>query len=260
MANIDALRKTLLIERKRRSIGKRMKSISTGSQDFVRALILLASHIFISNFAFPVVLCQGIRNYNRLAIVILFFDWTLICLYHLTICYTHDNVCFSGLSACERKSFIFLRKELPVRLANIMKEIHLLPENLLKMPSVGIVNNLYATSFDEIIDFEKAEVNETTLDKWVCIEHCLGRGDTMNSVDYMDWVIESIKSIIRSINTFAGSAKPSSRSGTGIPMSSRRWRRVCWNWKNLMTWTCRPRTTFNIFWTDSSCRAFPFAC
>jgi pyruvate dehydrogenase kinase 2/3/4 len=46
-----------------------------------------------------------------------------------------------------------------------MKEIHLLPENLLKMPSVGIVNNLYATSFDEIIDFEKAEVNETTLDK-----------------------------------------------------------------------------------------------
>lgn len=74
---------------------------------------------------------------------------------------------FSGLSACERKSFIFLRKELPVRLANIMKEIHLLPENLLKMPSVGIVNNLYATSFDEIIHFEKVDVNETTLDKWV---------------------------------------------------------------------------------------------
>lgn len=78
-------------------------------------------------------------------------------------------VCFSGLSACERKSFIFLRKELPVRLANIMKEIHLLPDNLLKMPSVGIVNNLYATSFDEIIHFEKVEVNETTLDKWVCV-------------------------------------------------------------------------------------------
>lgn len=72
---------------------------------------------------------------------------------------------FSGLSACERKSFIFLRKELPVRLANIMKEIHLLPENLLKMPSVGIVNNLYATSFEEIIHFEKVDVNETSLDK-----------------------------------------------------------------------------------------------
>ncbi|OXU25735.1 hypothetical protein TSAR_012404 [Trichomalopsis sarcophagae] len=69
-----------------------------------------------------------------------------------------------GLSACERKSFIFLRKELPVRLANIMKEIHLLPENLLRMPSVGIVNNLYVTSFEEIIHFEKADVNDTTLD------------------------------------------------------------------------------------------------
>ncbi|XP_077257387.1 pyruvate dehydrogenase kinase [Temnothorax americanus] len=69
-----------------------------------------------------------------------------------------------GLNACARKSFIFLRKELPVRLANIMKEIHLLPENLLKMPSVGIVNNMYATSFEEIIHFEKVDVNETTLD------------------------------------------------------------------------------------------------
>lgn len=47
-----------------------------------------------------------------------------------------------------------------------MKEIHLLPDNLLKMPSVGIVNNLYATSFEEIIHFEKVEVNDTTLDKW----------------------------------------------------------------------------------------------
>lgn len=71
----------------------------------------------------------------------------------------------SGLSACERKSFIFLRKELPVRLANIMKEIHLLPEHLLRMPSVGMVNNWYATSFEEIIQFEKADINESTLDK-----------------------------------------------------------------------------------------------
>ncbi|XP_046814067.1 pyruvate dehydrogenase (acetyl-transferring) kinase, mitochondrial isoform X1 [Vespa velutina] len=71
-----------------------------------------------------------------------------------------------GLSACERKSFIFLRKELPVRLANIMKEIHLLPDNLLKTPSVVIVNNLYVTSFEEIIHFEKSEVNDTTLDKF----------------------------------------------------------------------------------------------
>ncbi|XP_011309225.1 pyruvate dehydrogenase (acetyl-transferring) kinase, mitochondrial [Fopius arisanus] len=71
-----------------------------------------------------------------------------------------------GMSACERKSFIFLRKELPVRLANIMKEIHLLPDHLLRMPSVGVVNNLYVTSFEEIIHFEKSEINESTLDKF----------------------------------------------------------------------------------------------
>ncbi|XP_077299214.1 pyruvate dehydrogenase kinase isoform X3 [Arctopsyche grandis] len=68
-----------------------------------------------------------------------------------------------GLNACERKSFVFLRKELPVRLANIMKEIALLPENLLRMPSVGMVNQWYATSFDEIIQFEKNDPSNSTL-------------------------------------------------------------------------------------------------
>lgn len=62
-----------------------------------------------------------------------------------------------GLNACERKSYLFLRKELPVRLANIMKEIALLPENLLRMPSVGLVNQWYERSFEEIIQFEKVE-------------------------------------------------------------------------------------------------------
>ncbi|KAK7582604.1 hypothetical protein V9T40_014049 [Parthenolecanium corni] len=66
-----------------------------------------------------------------------------------------------GLSACERKSFLFLRKELPVRLANIMKEIHLLPERLLNTPSVSLLNNWYAQSFAEILAFEKADANDT---------------------------------------------------------------------------------------------------
>lgn len=62
-----------------------------------------------------------------------------------------------GLNACEKKSYLFLRKELPVRLANIMKEIALLPENLLRMPSVGLVNQWYERSFEEITEFEKME-------------------------------------------------------------------------------------------------------
>lgn len=41
----------------------------------------------------------------------------------------------------ETSSFEFLRQELPVRLANIMKEINLLPENLQQMPSVAMVRN-----------------------------------------------------------------------------------------------------------------------
>ena len=41
-----------------------------------------------------------------------------------------------GRTATEEDSFTFLRKELPVRLSNIIKEINLLPSNLLQMPSV----------------------------------------------------------------------------------------------------------------------------
>lgn len=44
-------------------------------------------------------------------------------------------------NACEKTSFAFLRQELPVRLANIMKEINLLPDNLLRTPSVHLVQS-----------------------------------------------------------------------------------------------------------------------
>uniref|UniRef100_A0A2S2N6D1 Protein-serine/threonine kinase n=1 Tax=Schizaphis graminum TaxID=13262 RepID=A0A2S2N6D1_SCHGA len=72
-----------------------------------------------------------------------------------------------GLKANEQKSYQFLKKELPVRLANIMKEIHLLPDNLLKMPSVNLVNNWYTQSFNEMIEFEVDDgCTEQTLDKF----------------------------------------------------------------------------------------------
>ena len=44
-----------------------------------------------------------------------------------------------GQTATEEESFLFLKKEIPVRLSNIMKEINLLPSNLLQMPSVLIL-------------------------------------------------------------------------------------------------------------------------
>uniref|UniRef100_A0A8C4SAW5 Protein-serine/threonine kinase n=1 Tax=Erpetoichthys calabaricus TaxID=27687 RepID=A0A8C4SAW5_ERPCA len=61
---------------------------------------------------------------------------------------------FGSENACERTSFMFLRQELPVRLANIMKEINLLPDNLLKTPSVRLVQSWYMQSLQEILDFK----------------------------------------------------------------------------------------------------------
>ena len=44
-----------------------------------------------------------------------------------------------GQTATGAESFSFLSKEIPVRLSNIMKEINLLPGNLLQMPSVLVL-------------------------------------------------------------------------------------------------------------------------
>jgi len=72
-----------------------------------------------------------------------------------------------GRQASEEKSFQFLKKELPVRLANIMKEINLLPEKLQHMPSVHLVENWYAMSFAEILEFENKPPDPDTLKLFV---------------------------------------------------------------------------------------------
>ena len=41
-----------------------------------------------------------------------------------------------GQTATELESYQFLKREVPVRLSNIMKEVNLLPSNLLQMPSI----------------------------------------------------------------------------------------------------------------------------
>jgi pyruvate dehydrogenase kinase 2/3/4 len=73
------------------------------------------------------------------------------------------------MNKCESKSFVFLKKELPVRLANIMKEIALLPDNLLRTPSVGLLSNWYARSFEEVIEFEKTDPSKENLKKFCMI-------------------------------------------------------------------------------------------
>ena len=77
----------------------------------------------------------------------------------LTDTWTAGCVCLlsTGRTASDKDSFIFLRKELPVRLANMMQEMQLLPENLLRMPSVSLVQSWYEKSFREVILFEKSD-------------------------------------------------------------------------------------------------------
>ncbi|XP_042188108.1 pyruvate dehydrogenase kinase, isozyme 4 [Callorhinchus milii] len=60
---------------------------------------------------------------------------------------------FGSTNGCEKTSFAFLRQELPVRLSNIMKEINLLPDNLLSTPSVKLVQSWYVQSLMDILEF-----------------------------------------------------------------------------------------------------------
>ncbi|KAM8901238.1 pyruvate dehydrogenase (acetyl-transferring) kinase isozyme 1, mitochondrial isoform X1 [Vulpes vulpes] len=67
---------------------------------------------------------------------------------------------FGSMNACEKTSFMFLRQELPVRLANIMKEISLLPDNLLRTPSVQLVQSWYIQSLQELLEFKDKSAEE----------------------------------------------------------------------------------------------------
>ncbi|MEE6468627.1 hypothetical protein FKM82_008339 [Ascaphus truei] len=61
---------------------------------------------------------------------------------------------FGRNNACEKTSYLFLRKELPVRLANTMREVNLLPDNLLQRPSVKLVQSWYMQSFLQLLEYE----------------------------------------------------------------------------------------------------------
>ncbi|MGH0134600.1 UNVERIFIED_CONTAM: hypothetical protein FKN15_054845 [Acipenser sinensis] len=61
---------------------------------------------------------------------------------------------FGRNNACEKTSYMFLRKELPVRLANTMREVNLLPDKLLSRPSVRLVQTWYMQSFLDMLEYE----------------------------------------------------------------------------------------------------------
>jgi len=64
-----------------------------------------------------------------------------------------------GQRALETESYHFLKEELPVRFANIMKEINLLPAALLQMPSVQELQGQYADSFRDLIEYESRQTH-----------------------------------------------------------------------------------------------------
>uniref|UniRef100_A0AAR2LGB9 Protein-serine/threonine kinase n=1 Tax=Pygocentrus nattereri TaxID=42514 RepID=A0AAR2LGB9_PYGNA len=74
----------------------------------------------------------------------------------LFLSYVHRVcLCVPGRdNACEKTSYMFLRKELPVRLANTMREVNLLPDRLLSQPSVKLVQKWYMQSFLELLEYE----------------------------------------------------------------------------------------------------------
>ncbi|CAB1460995.1 unnamed protein product [Pleuronectes platessa] len=67
---------------------------------------------------------------------------------------------FGRNNACEKTSYMFLRKELPVRLANTMREVNLLPDKLVSQPSVRLVQKWYMQSFVELLDYENRKAED----------------------------------------------------------------------------------------------------
>ena len=70
------------------------------------------------------------------------------------------------INKTEIKSFEFLREELLVRLAAMMKEMLYLPDNLVKTSSVQLVQSWYMQSFTDIVQFKDIkEINDKLLQK-----------------------------------------------------------------------------------------------
>jgi len=67
---------------------------------------------------------------------------------------TLEKLLHFGRHATEGQSYDFLRKELPVRFANILSEIQHLPEPISSVPSIQTVHGWYAETFEDVLQFE----------------------------------------------------------------------------------------------------------
>jgi len=63
----------------------------------------------------------------------------------------------------EQKSLEYLRYELPTRLANMLKEMHRLPKELLETPSFEHVKKMYEETLNEVLVFEKANAKDVVI-------------------------------------------------------------------------------------------------
>jgi len=63
-------------------------------------------------------------------------------------------------------SFLFLRREIPVRLANCLSELLLLPKDLKDNANCRTIQSQFATSFKEIIQFENLPNESDTIDNF----------------------------------------------------------------------------------------------
>lgn len=85
-----------------------------------------------------------------------------------------------GKTAKPIESFQFGRHELPVRLAHIIREIDLLPKNLLKMPSVELVRSWYVQSFSELIEFQDEQETDEVSNRYTqSLKHIKQRHDNV---------------------------------------------------------------------------------
>ena len=71
-----------------------------------------------------------------------------------------------GRKADHLGSFHFLKKEIPTRLANMIMELKLLPEDLMKQRECSEILNDYISSFREMAKYESTQGNDKELENF----------------------------------------------------------------------------------------------